>query len=660
MKLKQAIIRNFRSIDEVVIDFAPSCRILVGLNESGKSNILKALALLDGSTPSSSDLRRKVKGDPPIQPRDSFVRFVFQLEDDEREQVRANTMEQILTTRHNPRVSIVNGSRKDLAAFCSMSRYREGLYDVYIQEGTTESSYRQLEPAELLDGTTELLDGWKTVAEDCPEHITVNLAGEDVQLTDYRLVRPGDFPDIEDEYLRDASIVHLTSIVGEQIREIVAEKLPEVRFWEYDKGNVLPPSKNIEEFKADPDSCMPLRNMFSLAGYENIAESIDAHYKRDEPQMFVDFLEDIADSTTRYFRGAWKEHRDVSFNLTYNGADIIPSILGGKTRYRMQDRSDGFKRFVTFMLMISAAVKADNLSNTLLLIDEPEIGLHPTGARYLRDELIKVSKSNHVVYSTHSIFMIDPDNIGRHCIVTKDNEKTAASREDGGNFVDEEVLYQALGFSVFEILKQKNIIFEGWRDKHLFEVALKKATPETKDALKGIGRCHSRGAKGVGAITPMVELAGRDYIVVSDSDEVAVECQTSHQEDNRDGGWFTYKEIVGGVDKTDNETDDGIDAETGEDFLNDDYIVGVVNKNLDGTGAPVFAEDLPPTGKLDALCRWLIAKRIVSKQGAKAKANEIKEVLFNGLKPAHINMPAYEKVLQGIVKRLSEAKPSEE
>lgn len=651
MKLKQAIIRNFRSVEEVVIDFVPSCRVLVGLNESGKSNILKALALLDGSTPSSSDLRRKVRGDPPIQPRASFVRFVFQLDDGERERVRKNTMGKILTTSKNPHIATVNEVRKDLAAFCSMSTYRDGLYNAYIQEETTGPLYWGLKSAELLDG-------WKAIPEGCQDYVEIR--EEEIPLADYKLVRISDFSDIEEGSLEDASIDDLTSIVGEQIREIVAEKLPEVRFWEYDKGNVLPPSKNIEEFKADPDSCMPLRNMFSLAGYENIAESIDAHYKEDEPQMFVDFLEDIADSTTRYFRGAWKEHRDVSFNLTYNGADIIPSILGGKTRYRMQDRSDGFKRFVTFMLMISAAVKADNLSNTLLLIDEPEIGLHPTGARYLRDELIKVSKSNHVVYSTHSIFMIDPDNIRRHCIVKKENEKTTVSREEGGNFVDEEVLYQALGFSVFGILKQKNIIFEGWRDKHLFEVALKKAAPETKESFKEIGRCHSRGAKGVGAITPMVELACRDYIVVSDSDEVAVECQTSHQKDNRAGGWFTYKEIVGGADKADNKTDDGIGAETGEDFLNDDYIVGVVNKHLGGTGSPAFAEDLPPTGKLGALCHWLIAKRIVSKQGVNAKANEIKEALFNGLKPAHINMPAYEKVLHGIVKRLAEVKPSEE
>ncbi len=45
MKLNRVQIKNFRSIKDIEIDFDPSCRVLVGINESGKSNILNALAL---------------------------------------------------------------------------------------------------------------------------------------------------------------------------------------------------------------------------------------------------------------------------------------------------------------------------------------------------------------------------------------------------------------------------------------------------------------------------------------------------------------------------------------------------------------------------------------------------------------------------------------
>ena len=46
MKLAQATIKNFRSIKSIKLEFDPACRVLVGINESGKSNILQALALL--------------------------------------------------------------------------------------------------------------------------------------------------------------------------------------------------------------------------------------------------------------------------------------------------------------------------------------------------------------------------------------------------------------------------------------------------------------------------------------------------------------------------------------------------------------------------------------------------------------------------------------
>ena len=48
-----------------------------------------------------------------------------------------------------------------------------------------------------------------------------------------------------------------------------------------------------------------------------------------------------------------------------------------------------------------------NLNNALLLIDEPSTGLHPSSERNLLKELVKISNENYLVYSTHSIFMID-------------------------------------------------------------------------------------------------------------------------------------------------------------------------------------------------------------------------------------------------------------
>ncbi len=46
MKLKYADIKNFRSIEDMKVEFQPHCRVLVGVNEAGKTSILRALSFL--------------------------------------------------------------------------------------------------------------------------------------------------------------------------------------------------------------------------------------------------------------------------------------------------------------------------------------------------------------------------------------------------------------------------------------------------------------------------------------------------------------------------------------------------------------------------------------------------------------------------------------
>jgi predicted ATPase len=211
--------------------------------------------------------------------------------------------------------------------------------------------------------------------------------------------------------------------------------------------------------------------MFGLAQYKDIALAVaDA---RARPNGLRNLLNRVADRATKHMHSVWKEYRGIRIELSPNGPNIEASIRDAFNLYDLHRRSDGFKRFVTFLLMVSARVKSKDLVNTVYLHDEPDTSLHPSGARYLRDELIKISKHNYVDFSTHSIFMVDRELLGRHLIVEKKGEVTSIREVDESNIVDEEVVYNALGHSIFEHLKPRNVIFEGWRDKRLFQVAVK-------------------------------------------------------------------------------------------------------------------------------------------------------------------------------------------
>ena len=625
MKLNRVEIKNFRSIKDITVNFEPACRVLVGINESGKSNILNALAFLgeDYKPVKKDDLREALPDEDPIT--ESLVRFVFRFEKAESDELLETISAKIAADIKNPEIASTTKSLT-LKEFCEA--LHEGLYKADILKETKSFSYWSI------DSKYKLLAGWKKPTSACPADFSVDLKGQNYQLSKYKLIRVADFTNIPPEYLEDAKISDLATLSGEAITKITEENLPDTLFWEYDEDNLLPSAVKIDAFSADPDTCVPLKNMFTLAGITEISTSIASAKARGNNQ-FQNYLDGIAKKTTTHFRTVWKEYKNIEFSLRLNADQIEPGVKE-KNTLDFSKRSDGFKRFVTFLLMISVNVKTDELTDTLLLIDEPEISLHPSGARYLREELIKISKTNYVVYSTHSIFMIDSGDISRHYIVKKKDEITTIESAKDSNIADEEVLYNALGHSVFAVLKEKNLIFEGWNDKYLFSVALQGATTTLKNKYRDFGICHAKGVGTIKTITPMIELAQRECLIISDSDKPAKDQQKIYKQEKGFGEWKNYQDI-----------DASIVAITGEDFVKNDFITKQVKVILTGSTMPVFDQTtLADKNKLASISKWLTDNGMTADQ-AKDTLTKIKNSIFENLKSQNLE-DDYTKLLNGI------------
>jgi ribosomal protein L7/L12 len=282
--------------------------------------------------------------------------------------------------------------------------------------------------------------------------------------------------------------------------------------------------------------------------------------------------------------------------------------------------------------MISAKVRTKGLVNTLYLHDEPDISLHPSGARYLRDELIKISEDNFVVFSSHSIFMVDRELLRRHLIVEKKKEITTVKEVNESNIVDEEVIYNALGYSIFENLKEFNIIFEGWRDKRLCQIALKNLPAQyrrLKARFSEVGMCHARGARDIGRITPMLELANRKWIIVSDGDRSAKEQQRFYK---GDGSWFRYDELISGE-----------IVVTGEDFLKSEALrphLEVTRSEKPQLGDFDITLLSSSQGKIEVIRRWLTDGGLGVEE-VRTLLESLKERVFNDLKGSHIEEKYY-------------------
>jgi hypothetical protein len=325
----------------------------------------------------------------------------------------------------------------------------------------------------------------------------------------------------------------------------------------------------------------------------------------------------------------------VSIELLPDGPNRIAAhIKDAYNAFEMSTRSDGFKRFVTFLLLVSVPARTRQLRNTLFLQDEPDSGLHPSGARFLRDELLKVADSNYVLFSTHSIFMVDRDMVARHLIVEKRRERTSIREAGASNVVDEEVLYNALGYSVFETLKAKNIVFEGWQDKRLFQVSLASRAAGLRQAvngLRGVGVCHAQGVKDIPRITPILELANRECLIVTDGDQVAREHQRRYA---GHGTWMRYDQLV-----------DGGGIETAEDFLDTGYLVGVLNEFVESRPAlrALDAAEVTGPGCLRKIKRWLESAGFAG-EGLQEELKAVKNRLFSSLAPSQV-VGAYDQVL---------------
>lgn len=72
------------------------------------------------------------------------------------------------------------------------------------------------------------------------------------------------------------------------------------------------------------------------------------------------------------------------------------------------NESDGFKQMLSILLTLTSDF---NNQGKLILIDEPEVHLHPSSIVALRKELFDMSYRNQIIVSTHSPFMVDRNNL---------------------------------------------------------------------------------------------------------------------------------------------------------------------------------------------------------------------------------------------------------
>jgi len=575
MELTRIQIENFRSIKSEIVMLNHNCLILLGKNEAGKSNILKAIAAIFGKyTLSNKDKRKRIDNE---EIKDYYIRAIVRLDENDFLEVIKR-----LNNQYTGIESITFKNKRTLLEYIK-AIFHEILFQVKIGEGEKiESAY------------------WLYLKKDFELEHEIHLSGKAINI------------------IGNGAKIVVDVFVFNIIREIYNEKPYKCLYWNYNNNYLLPSTVDISEFIANPSTFKSLENLFVLCNRGDIQKEFTDALTQDGD--YENLLEQISKMATSTFQKIWTDFKDTSIQLRHNGEEISIKVAN-KAKYSFEDRSDGFKKFISILLMLSTQSRSNKIGEKdIILIDEPDQSLYPTSAKLLRNELLKIRNKSKVIYSTHSQYMIDSDCIERHLIVEKKDDITTLKREDrNSSFSNDELLRRAIGSSIFECLKDKNIIFEGWLDKKLFEkyCVFNKMTSE----FKNFGTVYLGGISGVESLVQLLILANKKFVIVSDSDETSNNKKKEFEKNYSDYSayWLSYADVHNEI-------------STMEDFITPEHIT---NQLIDISPDFAFNHERKAINNIENGVKH-----------NKEKKQEIKNKLVETLEKAHIKNNYSEYVSQ--------------
>lgn len=431
MKIENITIKNYRSIREVKLEIeevaGKKCMILLGINESGKSNILKAINSKDDKT--SIDYYQDCNQEAEDKNEEMSINY---------SQIPGGGWEDILKNKGIPKLLAKHIKLEKIQRNVQINNNgRDDDFLVWVKDSKEFSNYI------LFDNEIQLKTE-DNIKLDESEEITNLLNKERLE-----------------EYLE-----------SEIFSSVFEHNTPKVIFWKAEDKYLINKKIDLNSFKENTNISIPLKNCFNIAGIEqdDIKESIDAIVSNSAKKSKLQ--KKLSEKVTKYINTVWTEHK-IKINFDIDNMQLsflIEEQDDSEVTIEVEQRSDGFKQFISILLNLSIENETGTLKNKIVLLDEPEIHLHPSGQKYLRDELLKIAENNIVIYATHSIYMVDNKNLDRHYHVQKDNGLTTIKKIAENNPFGDEVLYKALGTSVLEHIEPNVLIVEGKTDRDIFNL----------------------------------------------------------------------------------------------------------------------------------------------------------------------------------------------
>lgn len=226
-------------------------------------------------------------------------------------------------------------------------------------------------------------------------------------------------------------------------------------------GNETVSYRQLNEIIAEESAkrCQSISN--SITGYYNEAIGVN------DFEVIVSSDVNISKGTTYYTK------------ILDKSTNIESDILSCGT---------GYQSMIILSILEAYVELAQKKTEYILIIEEPEVYLHPSLQRKMIDTLLMISMNNQVIFSSHS-----PITVGK----MERNQIKLVKREAGEATVSDITVsdvIRELGIRADDILVNKGIIFvEGQDDKAVIEYILNRIHPGASDEINVLiaGNCEN-------------------------------------------------------------------------------------------------------------------------------------------------------------------------
>lgn len=266
------------------------------------------------------------------------------------------------------------------------------------------------------------------------------------------------------------------------------------------------------------------KGFINLLNYLNI--SVEEFVKRmnEDVRNVQNYLRNLSTKMTGNFSDIYTQET-IELSLQKDGSKIVINIFDKNDKdysKKPSQRSQGFQWFLAFYLVLNSKKCKDN---TILLIDEPGLFLH---AKAQEDILnyFETKIHNQIIYTTHSPFLIDVNNMHRVRLAINNRDDNNGTKIINKYYAVSDFdtitpLITAIGYNIaknpLEFGHGLNIITEGITDRYYLLSFMKLLNIENTNV-------HIIPSKGVSQIHYLVSIAlgwGIDFKILMDNDKAA-------------------------------------------------------------------------------------------------------------------------------------------